>query len=976
MNKRRLFGGLRGRMVGLVVLAVLPGFIVGALNAVSMMTQAQEAARASLMSALERITQASETEVKHAAADMVAVTRQMPGGEIACSEALVAFARHNPRYLDVGVVDSDGRFVCDLPRPGVARTPVDRKLVQLALRTPARPTSALISVQGSQLPRLVVFHVLPSAGGAVGRVAYTSIEFSRAFKLATDPIAKEARVVVIDIEGHGSELKTEAGHHLKPLSASELSSLDVDGRLAPAAGPSIVRAGASLIGMIPLGTAGGPDGIMLDISREDLYRGAWLELRLSITVMIFALLFILLLLLWASERLIMQPASLLTHAADRLALGDLGTRTGLPPGNDEFSRVAMAFDRMAENIQQRTEENALHLRTLRRTSQLQSVLATLNAAIFHRESPAQLLDTVCKSLCETGGFHLAWVGEADSGTGLVNPVSWAGPGSAVLAGMLVSLDDSVAEGRGPTAASARGDVVSVSNRFIEDASTAAWHALAPQLGIGSALALPMGVTPEGRRRVLTVYAREADYFVVDEIQLIEQVAHDAAFGLHLMATEQVLAHASSHDSVTGLPNHLLLKERLGDAIWRARSSQKKVVVSVLEVGFQQVVSQWGSQQGHALFKQTGETIEASLSAMDMVGVLTGARFAIIMSDIEELDTAEWRIASLVDRLRALQVPATHGSITPMVKVGVSIFPDDGGGHEDLIDQALEVLTQAEQEGDESIRFFAPAISCALQENRILAQELHDAIGRNELILHYQPIVILETGALRGFEALLRWMHPTRGEISPERFIPLAESSGLISAIGEWVVEQAARQAAAWTRLGVTGLSITINVSAIQLRDIHFAGRIRRLLESVGMRSTAVSLAMEVTESQLIVDVEKSIALLNELKAMGIAIIIDDFGTGYSSLSYLHRLPLDVLKIDKSFTKNIDTSPQDQKMVAGILALAQSLGLETVAEGIERVEQLQVVKRMGFTYGQGFFYDRGLPVGELQRTWLRALITQP
>ncbi len=376
-----------------------------------------------------------------------------------------------------------------------------------------------------------------------------------------------------------------------------------------------------------------------------------------------------------------------------------------------------------------------------------------------------------------------------------------------------------------------------------------------------------------------------------------------------------------------------------------------------------------------MFKLTGEEIEASLLATDMVGVLTGARFAIIMSDIEEIDTAEWRIAALADRLRALQVPASQGYITPMVKVGVSIFPDDGSGHEDLIDKALEVLTQTEREGGASIRFFAPEISYALQENRLLAQELHEAIGRNELILHYQPIVTLETGALRGFEALLRWMHPTRGEISPERFIPLAESSGLISVIGEWVVEQAARQAAAWTHLGASGLSITINVSAMQLRDIHFAGRIRRLLESVGMRSTAVSLAMEVTESQLIVDIEKSIALLNQLKAMGIAIIIDDFGTGYSSLSYLHRLPLDVLKIDKSFIQDIDSSPQDQKMVAGILALARSLNLETVAEGIERAEQLQVVKRLGFTYGQGFFYDRGLPVGELQRTWLRASIAQ-
>lgn len=974
-SMRSLFGDLRSRLIALVVLAVLPGFIVGALNAVDMMEHAQETARASLMRALERVTHASETAVKQAASNITVATSHMSSHERACPAALVSFAQQSPEYLDVGIAGSDGQIVCDLPQPGRVGTPVTRNLVQLALGTPAHSISALVTAPGERLPRLVVLHALRTVGVA-SQVVYESVRFSQAFSLATDPIANEARVVIVDASGHSTELETAASHRLKPLSTGDLSRLGIQRGLAPTAGPTIFRAGTSLIALIPLGAAGMPDGIMLDIARQDLYRGAWRQLRVSVALMFSALLLILVLVWFASERLIMRPALLLTRAADRLALGDLSTRTGLPPGNSEFSRVAMAFDRMAEGIQQRTHENILHLRTLKRTNQLQAVLAAINAAIFRRESTAQLLDTICNSACAVDGLRLAWVGEANTETKLLKPISWAGPESSFLADLVVSLDDKVAEGRGPAATTARTGTASVNNHFLADASTAAWHALGQQLGIGSALAVPMGLTMEGQRRVLTLYAREADYFAFEEIQLIEQVAQDAAFGLHLIATEQVLAHASSHDPITGLPNDVLLKQRLGDAIRHAEVNRKKVVISVLEIGFQHVVSQWGTQQGHALFKRAGEEITALLSAMDMVGVLTGARFAIIMSDISDMDTAEWRIAALVDRLRALRVPAAHGYITPMARVGVSVYPDDGQGHEDLIDQALEALTQADRDGEESIRFFAPEISLALQESRVLVQELHDAIDRNELILHYQPIVNLATGALRGFEALLRWIHPTRGEISPERFIPLAESSGLIAAIGEWVVEQAARQAAAWARLGATDLSITINVSAVQLRDVHFAQRIGLLLDSPGLRCTAVRLAMEVTESQLIVNIEKSIALLNELKALGIAIIIDDFGTGYSSLSYLHRLPLDVLKIDKSFTRNIDTRPQDQKMVAGILALAQSLDLETVAEGIERTEQLEVVKRMGCTYGQGFLYDRGLSAGEIQHKWLRRLLPRP
>lgn len=976
MKRHTLFGSLRGRLIALVILTVLPGFVVGALNAINMMERAQSTTRASLMSALKRVKHSEEVMVREIAADIDAATRRVAGSETACPTALVTFAQQSPEYLDVGLARGDGQIVCDLPQPGLSTTLIDRKLIQRALGAPGRPVSALITARGERLPRLVVLRALATKGVA-GPVVYASVKLAPALDLTFDPIANDAQIFVFDVNGHRAELDTATGRHSShPLSQSEFSQLDIPKRLTPEAEPSIIRLGADLIALVPLGAPGEPDGIMLHVSRQDLYRGVWQELRRSVTVLGLALIFILAFAWWVSERLIMEPAKALVHAADRLALGDLSTRTGLPPGNSEFSRVAVAFDRMAEGIQQRTLESALHLQELTRANRLHEVLTAINAAILRRGSTRWLLDEICRIACEIGGFSHAWISEIDTEANVLRPVCWAGQQSDVWANFTISLDPDTPEGRGAAATAARTGVAVVINDFLEDPITAPWHALGRKIGIGSALALPMGMSESGQRRVLALYSSEVGYFAAEEVSLIEQVAQDAAFGLHLIATEQALLHTSSHDPITGLPNHALLKQRLGDAIRQARGEGKKLLVSVLEVGFEGVVSQWGSKQGHALFKQAGQEIESLLSRTDMVGVLTGARFAIIMGDVEQLDTAGLRMQSLVERLQVLHVPAAHGFITPRVMVGIAVFPNDSEDPDDLVDRALGALTLARRDGEDSIQFFSPEIGQSLQENRKLAQQLHGAIARNELVLHYQPIVSIETGALRGFEALLRWTHPTMGDIRPDRFIPLAENSGLISTIGEWVVEQAARQAAAWANRGATDLSITINVSAVQLRDAHFAERIGLLLDAPGMRSTGVRLAMEVTESQLVANIDKSIAILEELKALGIAIIIDDFGTGYSSLSYLHRLPLDVLKIDKSFTRNIDTHPQDQKMVAGILALARSFELDTVAEGIERAEQLQVVKLMGCTLAQGFLYDRALPADEVERKWLPRLFPNP
>ena len=707
----------------------------------------------------------------------------------------------------------------------------------------------------------------------------------------------------------------------------------------------------------------------LAVTRSALYGPAWQALLRNLGMMLAGLLIALVLVWWVGYRLILLPTQALLLAIDRLARGDLRARTGLPQGDDEIARLGMAFDRMASDIEQQAVERVAHLRSLECRQRLHAVLAGINASILQRLSVAQLQDEICRIACEVGEFTIAWIGEVDAQRKTLCAVSWAGAHAQEIASLRLPLDADATVGSSPSVTAACEGVVAVSNHYLADPRMMHWHHLGQQIGIQSAAAFPLGFAADGRRRTLTLCVDREGYFEADELQLLEQLAHDAAFGLHMIATEQALAHTLTHDASTGLPNGVLLLQHLRDALHRARGTRKGVVVSVLEIGLQRLVSQWGSQPADEMFTCIGREIEAQLGEDDFVGVLAGARFALIMGNLERIDDAERQIEALLTRLQAVRIPQRDEFMAATPRVGVAVFPDDGHDPHELLDRAQTALVVRHSGHGVAVHFYAPAISLSLQENRRLEQQLRSAMAGNELALHYQPIIDLASGALHGFEALLRWNHPDLGQVPPARFIPLAESSGLILPLGDWVMNEALRQAQAWERLGASNLVITLNVSAVQTRDAHFGERVGQLLRAAGGLPAAVRLALELTESQLMADIDASASLLAQLKAAGIEIIIDDFGTGYSSLSYLHRLPVDGLKIDRSFTASIDSSRKAAMIVEGILALARSLEIATVAEGIERAEQIEQVKRMGCRYAQGFWFDRALTAQAAEQKWI-------
>jgi diguanylate cyclase (GGDEF)-like protein/PAS domain S-box-containing protein len=432
--------------------------------------------------------------------------------------------------------------------------------------------------------------------------------------------------------------------------------------------------------------------------------------------------------------------------------------------------------------------------------------------------------------------------------------------------------------------------------------------------------------------------------------------------------ESQLVHQALHDPLTGLANRALFTDRLEHAIARAARPATTVAVLVIDLDrFKDVNDSLGHEAGDALLAEVAARLERNSRAGDTVARLGGDEFAVLLEDISAAKAV--RAAELL--LEALARPLTlHGrDMTPSAGVGIAF-----GSGEDaatLLRNADVAMYAAKgrgkAEGQSRYRIFEPDMHARVVDRLELAADLRHAPQRRELRLRYQPEVHLRTGRIAGFEALLRWQHPTRGMVAPDEFIPLAEENGLIVPIGRWVLEEACRQGRDWQRRWPADppLAMAVNLSARQLRHAAIVDEVCAALATAGL--PAPSLTLEITETAVIEDLDLALATLAQLHELGVRLALDDFGTGYSSLSYLHRLPVDILKIDRSFVSAVAGSPEESALVRAIVQLGQTLALETVAEGVETSEQLAELRRLDCQLGQGYYFAKPLDeggVGEL------------
>jgi len=425
--------------------------------------------------------------------------------------------------------------------------------------------------------------------------------------------------------------------------------------------------------------------------------------------------------------------------------------------------------------------------------------------------------------------------------------------------------------------------------------------------------------------------------------------------------EQIL-HASQHDSLTGLPNRLLLTDRLGQAIAFAKRRLGQVAVLFLDLdGFKHINDSLGHLIGDKLLQSVARRLQAHVRLPDTVSRQGGDEFVLLLQDVNGPGDAEITARRVLQAISEAHSIDSH-DLYVTASVGVSMYPKDGMNAETLMKNADTAMYQAKDSGRQCCKFFKTAMNVRAVERQSVEQDLRYALERNEFALHYQPKIDIETGAITGAEALLRWMHPTRGSVPPLDFIRVAEDSGLILPIGAWVLREACRQARAWVDQGLPFTTVAVNVSAVQFRDEHFLEVIFATLSETGLDPG--NLELELTESVLMRQPELAVSILEKLRDRGIAVSVDDFGTGYSSLSYLKKLPLDILKIDRSFVHQLNKNPDSAAIAIAIISMGQSLNLRIIAEGVETAEDLAFLKAHGCQEAQGFYFSCPVPAKQL------------
>jgi diguanylate cyclase (GGDEF)-like protein/PAS domain S-box-containing protein len=419
---------------------------------------------------------------------------------------------------------------------------------------------------------------------------------------------------------------------------------------------------------------------------------------------------------------------------------------------------------------------------------------------------------------------------------------------------------------------------------------------------------------------------------------------------------QLLAY---YDRVTGLPNRPMFEERLGEALSQAQWKSQRVALLLLELGrFKMINDSLGKAFGDRLLEEVAERIRATVGEWTTVARVGGAEFTVVLQDVraarEVEQIAEQLVAAVTGNFSFLE-----NSLNVTCTIGVSMFPIDGQDGQTLLDRADVALYSAKEQGTNAIQFFTEEMNHRIRERLRLENGLRVALGRGELFLVYQPQVDIRTGEVSGLEALLRWQHPEKGLVPPNDFIDVAESSGLIVPIGEWVLRTACQQARKWQDDGLRPVPVAVNVSAIQFRQPGFCRLVREVLDETGL--DAKYLELELTEGLLLTNIDVMFTLIQELREMGVKLTIDDFGTGYSSLGYLRQFKVNRLKIDRSFVREVSVNADDAAITTAIINMAKALNLDVLAEGVESAEQLDFLREQQCYEIQGYYFSKPVAV---------------
>lgn len=601
------------------------------------------------------------------------------------------------------------------------------------------------------------------------------------------------------------------------------------------------------------------------------------------------------------------------------------------------------------------------------------VLQACNQALVRATDEDALLTEVCRIMREITGYPFVWVGFAEDGTDKkVRPAAFAGAGEEeALRSTIVHVSwDESETGRGATGtAIRRGEVVVV--RDMQCSSVyAPWRDFMASNAIAAAMSLPLK-TGNKILGALTVYSHDANAFKENEVRITEELADNLAYGIAALRAEaarrkyaQQLEYHAGHDILTGLPNRALLHDRLNQAIAYASRHCYPVWVLFMDLDrFKFVNDSLGHNAGDLVLKSISARLQAIMREADTVARLGGDEFVLVLPERIDERLATVVVQRIMEAVAQPLVVDGHEFVLGC-SIGVAVYPADGDDPDTLIKNADIAMYRAKETGRNNFQFYTAEMNERLVERLRIEADMRNAIDREEFVLHYQPQIDLRSGQAVGMEALLRWHHPTLGMLGPQRFIGLAEETGMIVPIGEWVVRTACTQAARWQQAGLGALRVAVNLSARQFAQHDLVQFIASTLETTGLQPHRLEL--ELTESLVMTDVDHAILILSELKTLGVQLSLDDFGTGHSSLSYLKRLPIDALKIDQSFVRDIAHVPDDAAIVVSIISLAHNLRRHVIAEGVETREQIDYLRRHGCHEMQGFYFSKPVPADVFEK----------
>jgi diguanylate cyclase (GGDEF)-like protein/PAS domain S-box-containing protein len=593
---------------------------------------------------------------------------------------------------------------------------------------------------------------------------------------------------------------------------------------------------------------------------------------------------------------------------------------------------------------------------IERLSRMRRVMSSINALIVRTRSRAELFQEACRVAVEQGGFGLAWIGVVRE-SGDLEPVAKAGADDGYVRRLRFRVDGSDATACQPIVLAIREERPLRCNDIAGDDSLGAWRAPLRALGFASMVAFPLAA---GNRIVgcFNLYSAERGFFDEEEMKLLGELATDLSYALEFIIKDEQLDFLSIYDPLTQLPNRTLFMRRLPGFIQAAQDSGRRLALLILDVErFKAINDALGQAGGDELLKRIGERLRFHAGGSGYMARVSGDRFAAVITDLAPDEDPERLVQR--DAWDRLSPPFEYGGQEHLVtfKVGLAVYPQDGADAEALLRNAELALKHGKAGGGRLTRY-TESIGTVAREKQRLNQELRLALERGELLLHYQPTIDLRSGAICGAEALLRWNSPERGLVPPGNFIALLEETGLILDVGAWVLERALAQREQWRREGLAVPRIGVNVSAVQLSEAGFVDVVARLLAAAPEISGGLEL--EITESVMMSDPEAGVARLRALRGLGVTLAMDDFGTGYSSLSYLARLPLNSLKIDRSFVVGMIGHADTLNIVAAIIALAHSMNLKVVAEGVESPEQVEQLRELGCDEVQGFLFSKPVP----------------